>query len=154
MTYSLEKPDDAKNLSGSIPSGKYGDIACYAAMNRRIGAKPPPFNFWAPSTWFPKTGEQLLAQANALWDGVGVNDIVHQQAPNHSYCTFKAALLGIANLKFGVQPNPQYLETCLAMLDSDGGIVTDYLPDHTFAGSKNCESSAFVEIFLNMLSGE
>jgi hypothetical protein len=149
-SYSLESDQNTALFGTPLTYGDYGDILCYAAMNRRLGV-PAPKNM-ADLWGFENTSAlELLEQANTLWNGVGINDRYRQEQKILTYCTYKLALLTIANLKFGLTPPNGHIENLLAMQDLDGGIVTDYNPDLMFAGSKNCETSAFFLQAMNLL---
>lgn len=141
--YELESSDESQHVGEALTYGNYGDILCYAAMNRRLGVGAPK-SFW---DWLipPKSATELLQQANNLWDGLGINDAYRQAQPDGHYAMYKLALNVIANLKFGLQPNPALVERLLSIN------TTDYLPDGTPLGDENCESWSFKLIALNML---
>ncbi len=84
----------------------------------------------------------------AMWDGVGIDDAVHQSTG--IYATYKLALLLIAADEVGkTVPFRTEIEDRLGLQQrADGGIITDYQPDGTPTGDANVETSSLTYVAM------
>ncbi len=96
----------------------------------------------------PAAADSTLDTLFAMWDGVGIDDVVHQSSG--IYATYKLALLLIAADEVGkTVPFRSAIEDRFgAQQRADGGIITDYQPDGTPTGDANVETSSLVYVAM------
>ncbi|MGB9623227.1 MAG: hypothetical protein ACPMAQ_00050 [Phycisphaerae bacterium] len=86
----------------------------------------------------------LMTQLENMWDGVGMNDAIHQGDPDGLYAAYKVAgaIIAADTLGYSLANRGAMLERLGRQQRSDGGIVTGYRTDGTRVGDANTETTA------------
>jgi hypothetical protein len=100
----------------------------------------------------PVAARARLAEALAMWDGVGLKDRVTELTAR--YAVYKLALAVLAANRLEQRPPAldAMLDRLLAQQSSTGGWITDYTADRKPAGLANVETTCLAVLALDSIS--